>query len=183
MTITPPLVPHDRFFNRLANRMARELWKGFGYPLREAEQHIWNYFHEYEQALPFRRRKYWREDRSGFDWTARLLFFHDESALVLDIGYSLAGGAGGLDFLDWRSGCWEALWNGRRIPLPRNLRKNQPFRVMKTAQNKSGKRPARAMQIDEYLAKRSKYPSSPAEIREFRRWRLRLANAIPRSTA
>jgi hypothetical protein len=120
MTISPPLVPDDEQFNKLANRLARELSTAFGYSLEESETHIRNFFNEYEKSIPERARSL-REAgvTREFDWTTVDLFFHEDSALVLYIGYQLAGGdPTSLKYLDWRKNCWDPLKLGERVPLP-----------------------------------------------------------------
>jgi hypothetical protein len=106
MAINPPLIPGDEDFNHLADRLAATLSVAFGYSLQEAELHIRNYFVEYE-----------RREIPG--WSAADHFFHDGVAVVLLIGYTLAGGdPTSLAFLEWRKSCWDALRHGRRVPSP-----------------------------------------------------------------
>ena len=124
MTITPPLVPGDEAFNRLADRLASTLSNAFGYSLREAENHIRDFYVEYDKSLPARRDrlKYAGVDRE-FEWSAVDLFWHEDRALVLYIGYRLAGGdPDSLEFLEWRKTCWDALKLGQKVPWPRITR-------------------------------------------------------------
>lgn len=121
MAITPPLIPNDDDFNELANRLAAKLSSAFGYSLPDAEEHIRNFYIEYEQSAPQRRKvlkdKGVQEDLA---WSAAELFWHDDVALVLLIGYRLAGGnTNTLEFLDWRTACWDALKSDQRVPDPR----------------------------------------------------------------
>jgi hypothetical protein len=124
VTITPPLVPGDESFNCLADRLAASLSTAFGYSLEEAEGHIRDYYLEYEQSLPARRDAFKKAGvAKAFDWTAADLFRHDDIALVLFIGYRLAGGdPHSVEFLDWRKTCWDALKAGQRVPSPRTAR-------------------------------------------------------------
>jgi hypothetical protein len=120
MTISPPLVADDEQFNKLANRLARELSSAFGYSLEEAETRIRDFFNAYEESIPARAR-YLRElgVSKELDWTTVDYFFHEDSAIVLHIGYQLAGGdPTSLKFLDWRKDCWDPLKLGERVPLP-----------------------------------------------------------------
>jgi hypothetical protein len=55
MAITPPLSDHEPF-NQLANRLASQLSSAFGYTLPEAEEHIRNFYVDYERSMPERRR-------------------------------------------------------------------------------------------------------------------------------
>ena len=103
-------LPYDEenteHFDRLVNRLARELSTGFGYSLEEAEKHLSDFYEAYDKNPP-----------EG--WTAADYFWHDDSAVVLRIGYELAGGkSSSLAFLDWRKECWEPLRKGERVPDP-----------------------------------------------------------------
>jgi hypothetical protein len=119
MTISPPLVPDDDGFNALANRLASQLSSAFGYPLPEAEKHIRDFYVDYQNSIPEQRKAFEKRGVSGEPMTAEQVFWHEDSALVLEIGYRLAGGdISGLKFLDWRKGCWDALKNGQRVPPP-----------------------------------------------------------------
>jgi hypothetical protein len=121
MTITPELVFGDDVFNELANRLARELSSAFGYTLAEAEKHIADFYAEFEASIPERSLALREMGSDGelHAWTALELFFHEDSALVLMIGYRLAGGdIDRLEFLSWRRICWEPLRNGQRVPSP-----------------------------------------------------------------
>ncbi|MFT3722960.1 MAG: hypothetical protein QM773_05170 [Hyphomonadaceae bacterium] len=120
MTISPPLIADHEPFNALANRFARELSTSFGYSLSEAEEHIRNYYFEYEASIPEMNRRL--KEVHGIEpteWSAELHFWHEGSAIVLLVGYRLAGGdPGSLKFLDWRKNCWDALNSGQRVPPP-----------------------------------------------------------------
>lgn len=121
MIITPPLVPGDEPFNRLADRLASTLSIAFGCSLQEAENHIRDFYVEYDKSLPARRDrlKYAGVDRE-FEWSAVDLFWHEDRALVLYIGYRLADGdPDSLEFLEWRKTCWDALKLGQKVPWPR----------------------------------------------------------------
>lgn len=120
MTITPPLIPGDDHFNALANRLAATLSTAFGYSMPEAEEHIRNFYEAYEKAAPERRALLQKNGiNETLEWSAADLFWHDDVALVLRIGYGLAGGdVNSVAFLDWRKTCWEALRNGQRVPAP-----------------------------------------------------------------
>jgi hypothetical protein len=127
MTIAPPLAPDDDNLNETANVFARELSSAFGYPLPEAEEHVRDFYLEYERSMPERRRALAKafvahglDAEKAEPMNTAEVFFHDGSALVLLIGYRLAGGdPNTLEFLDWRKGCWDALRNGQRVPTPR----------------------------------------------------------------
>lgn len=119
MTISPPLIPDHGPFNELANRFARELSSAFGYSLPEAEEHIRRFYIEYEKSIPERRRFLEEKGVKTEPMSAEEVFWHDDSALVLQIGYQLAGGdVSGVAFLDWRKRCWDALKRGERVPAP-----------------------------------------------------------------
>lgn len=121
MTISPPLIENDEAFNELANKLARLLSSAFGYSLAEAEQHIRDYYVWYDEiSVPAQREAMRKLGHNGEGvYTAFDLFWHDDTSLVLLIGYRLAGGdTGTLAFLDWRKGCWDALHSGRRAPPP-----------------------------------------------------------------
>lgn len=119
MAIAPPLTTDDHELNELGNRFARELSSAFGYPLREAEEHIRDFYLEYEKSMPERRRFLQEKGVKTEPMTTADVFWHDGSALVLLIGYRLAGGnPNSLEFLDWREACWEPLKNGQRVPEP-----------------------------------------------------------------
>lgn len=107
MTLHLPYDEEEReYFDRLVNRLARELSTGFGYSLEKAEQHLSDFFYAYEANRP-----------QG--WTAADYFWHDDSAVVLRLGYELLGGdSHGIAFLDWRKACWDPLKNGERVPMP-----------------------------------------------------------------
>jgi hypothetical protein len=106
MTLSLPLDEENEYFDQLANRLARELATGFGYSLEEAEKHLSEFYLAYDKKRP-----------GG--WTAADYFNHDDSAVVLRLGYELAGGnSSSLEFIDWRKGCWEPLRNGERVPAP-----------------------------------------------------------------
>lgn len=124
MTITPPLAPEDDYhFNKLANEFAEQLAASFGYTLQDAEEHVRAFFTEYENSIPARRSSLkamgveLEPDYSAIDY-----FSHEGNAVVLYLGYRLAGGnPEGIEFLDWRKNCWDALRRGERIPLPAHL--------------------------------------------------------------
>jgi hypothetical protein len=120
MTISPPLIPGDDLFNRLADRLAATLSIAFGYSLEEGEGYVRDYYVEYDQSLPAMRDRLKSAGvETEFEWTAADHFWHEDSALVLFIGYRLAGGdPTGVDFLEWRKTCWDALKLGQRVPLP-----------------------------------------------------------------
>jgi hypothetical protein len=121
MAITPPLDPNDDDLNWLANDLATKLASAFGYPLPQAEEHIRKYYLEYERAAPLRRqvlRDHGAPEERA--WTAKEVFGHDYSSLVLEIGYRLAGGdVRSEEFFEWRKTCWDALKNDQRVPPPR----------------------------------------------------------------
>lgn len=120
MTITPPLIHDDEAFAKLSNRLAQQLSTAFGYSLPEAEDHVRDCYQEYEASIPDRRRSL-REAgvTTELEWSARDHFWHEDSALVLHIGYRLAGGdPNGAAFLEWRKTCWDALRSGGRVPSP-----------------------------------------------------------------
>ncbi len=120
MTITPPLSEDDQDLNDVANRFATELSSAFGYPLPEAEEHVRSFCLDYEASRPEARRVLLDNGVSTEPMTTAEVFFHDGSALVLEIGYRLAGGnPRSLEFLDWRKDCWDALKSGQRVPKPR----------------------------------------------------------------
>jgi hypothetical protein len=124
MTITPPLVPGDEEFNRLADSLASTLSNAFGYSLQDAEKHIRDYYVEYDRSVPAMRD---RLKKAGvereYEWSAADHFWHEGPALVLYIGYRLAGGdPNSLDFLEWRKTCWDALKLGQKVPWPRITR-------------------------------------------------------------
>jgi hypothetical protein len=120
MTISPPLIPGDEEFNRLADQLAATLSAAFGYSLQEAERHIRNYYVEYERSLPAMRDQLRRAGvKRQYEWSAADHFWHEGEALVLLVGYRLAGGDPESSvFLEWRKGCWDALKHGRRVPSP-----------------------------------------------------------------
>ena len=119
MTISPPLFPDDDGFNLLANRFARELSSAFGYSLPEAERHIRDFYVDYQRSIPEQREAMKKRGFSVEPMTAEEVFGHEDSWLVLEIGYRLAGGdTRGVEFLEWRNGCWDALKNGQRVPSP-----------------------------------------------------------------
>lgn len=119
MAITPPLTQDDDELNELGNRFARELSSAFGYTLPEAEGHIRDFYLEYERSMPERRLSLQAKGVSTEPMTTADVFWHDGSALVLLIGYRLAGGnPNTLEFLDWRKDCWDALKSGQRVPKP-----------------------------------------------------------------
>lgn len=107
-------------FNELADRLARQLASAFGYPLAEAEQHIVEFYRRYEEWTPVQAQNLKEKGiNPEWAWTAKDYFWHEDSALVLELGYELAGGKPhSLAFSDWRKGCWDALRNGQRVPLP-----------------------------------------------------------------
>ena len=120
MAITPPLTLDDDELNELGNRFARELSSAFGYPLPEAEKYIRDFYLEYEMSMPERRLFLREKGVKTEPMTTADVFWHDGSALVLLIGYRLAGGnPNSLEFLDWRKDCWDAFKSGRRVPQPR----------------------------------------------------------------
>jgi hypothetical protein len=120
MAINPPLIPGDEEFNHLADQLAATLSAAFGYSLQEAELHIRSYFIEYERSLPARRDQLRRLGvPAELEWSVADHFWHEGKALVLLIGYRLAGGdPAGSAFLEWRKGCWDALRSGGRVPSP-----------------------------------------------------------------
>ena len=106
MTLSLPLDEENEYFERLANRLAHELSTGFGYSLDEAEKHLSDFYEAYDKERP-----------GG--WTAADYFWHDDSAVVLRLGYELVGGnPSSLVFLEWRKECWKPLRNGERVPDP-----------------------------------------------------------------
>lgn len=106
MTLSLPLDEENEYFDRLANRLARELSTGFGYSIEDAERHLTDFYLAYDKMRP-----------GG--WTAYDYFNHDDSAVVLRLGYELAGGdSSSLAFFDWRKACWEPLRSGERVPVP-----------------------------------------------------------------
>jgi hypothetical protein len=121
MTISPPISPDDDSLNQLANKLAGQLSSAFGYTLAEAETHIRDFYVEYDRThVPAAHAAMKEFGYTGDNvYTAADLFWHDDSALVLLIGYRLAGGdTNTLAFLDWRKGCWDALFSGQRVPAP-----------------------------------------------------------------
>ncbi len=119
MTISPPLFPEDDGLNDLADRLATELSTAFGYSLPEAESHIRNFYLDYQRSIPEQREIMKKKGVSAEPMTAEEVFGHEDSWLVLEIGYRLAGGdVRGTKFLEWRNGCWDALKSGQRVPTP-----------------------------------------------------------------
>jgi hypothetical protein len=119
MTISPPLTPGDDAFNALANRLAGQLSSAFDYSLAEAENHIRDFYLDYQRSIPETRKVYAQRGVTTEPMTAKEVFWHEDSALVLEIGYRLAGGdIGGVEFLEWRKGCWDVFISGKRVPTP-----------------------------------------------------------------